>query len=95
MPQLSQSEIEVRVRVVLAAQLGLTGEESAELAIDEDLAEAGVADDVNQGEIIMALEEDFACDLPDLIVSAPMLPFTVQRLVAAVSAALPSQWEAA
>jgi acyl carrier protein len=96
MPQLSQSEIETRVRGVLAAQLGLTDTTIAELATDEDLAEVGVVDSLDQVEIITALEEEFDCGLPDnLLVCGPQAPYTVQRLVVAVSAALASRPEAA
>ena len=56
------SDIEARVKKIIAEQLGVAEEEvTAEKAFVTDLG----ADSLDTVELVMALEEEFECEIPD------------------------------
>ena len=56
------SDIEARVKKIIAEQLGVAESEvSAEKAFVADLG----ADSLDTVELVMALEEEFECEIPD------------------------------
>jgi acyl carrier protein len=56
------SDIEQRVKKIVAEQLGI-GE--AEIKIESSFADDLGADSLDTVELVMALEEEFECEIPD------------------------------
>ena len=56
------SSVEERVKAIIVEQLGVDAEEvTAEASFVEDLG----ADSLDTVELVMALEEEFECEIPD------------------------------
>ncbi len=55
-----------RARMIIRAQLGLR--ESDPISLDARISDLG-ADDLDNVEIILALEEEFECAIPDAVAS--------------------------
>jgi acyl carrier protein len=58
---ITMSNIEERVKKIVAEQLGVKEEISAEASFVDDLG----ADSLDTVELVMALEEEFECEIPD------------------------------
>jgi acyl carrier protein len=56
------SDIEQRVKKIVAEQLGVN---EAEVKIDSSFVDDLGADSLDTVELVMALEEEFDCELPD------------------------------
>lgn len=55
------SDVEVRVKNIVAEQLGVKDEVSNDASFVDDLG----ADSLDTVELVMALEEEFECEIPD------------------------------
>ncbi|ASF47658.1 acyl carrier protein [Methylovulum psychrotolerans] len=55
------SNIEERVKKIVSEQLGLKGEIATDASFVDDLG----ADSLDTVELVMALEEEFECEIPD------------------------------
>jgi acyl carrier protein len=55
------SDVEVRVKKIVSEQLGVKDEVSNESSFVDDLG----ADSLDTVELVMALEEEFECEIPD------------------------------
>jgi acyl carrier protein len=58
---ITMSNIEERVKKIVAEQLGVKEEISVEASFVDDLG----ADSLDTVELVMALEEEFECEIPD------------------------------
>lgn len=56
------SSVEERVKKIVAEQLGVKGEE---MANDSSFVDDLGADSLDTVELVMALEEEFECEIPD------------------------------
>ncbi|MBZ0105673.1 MAG: acyl carrier protein [Sulfuricella sp.] len=56
------SDIELRVKKIVAEQLGVN---EAEVKIDSSFVDDLGADSLDTVELVMALEEEFDCEIPD------------------------------
>ncbi|MFV9875146.1 MAG: acyl carrier protein [Rickettsiales endosymbiont of Dermacentor nuttalli] len=56
------SDIEVRVKKIVAKQLG---KEEATITLEDSFLDDLGADSLDQVELVMAFEEEFGCDIPD------------------------------
>ena len=55
------SDVEVRVKKIVSEQLGVKDEVSNDSSFVDDLG----ADSLDTVELVMALEEEFECEIPD------------------------------
>src|SRR5574340_1619553 len=60
--KLKMSDIEQRVKKIVAEQLGVN---EAEVKIDSSFVDDLGADSLDTVELVMALEEEFNCEIPD------------------------------
>jgi acyl carrier protein len=60
--EIKMSDIEQRVKKIVAEQLGVN---EAEVKIDSSFVDDLGADSLDTVELVMALEEEFDCEIPD------------------------------